>query len=40
VIHTGSAVDVAHVEKAWKQIHDGVMPILNDLNDEDPYLFA
>jgi deoxyribonuclease IV len=22
VIHTGSAVDVSHVEKAWKQIHD------------------
>ena len=38
MIHTGSAVDVAHVENAWKQIHDGVMPILNDLNDEDPYL--
>ena len=38
VIHTGSAVDVNHVEKAWKQIHEGMMPILNALPDDAPYL--
>ena len=38
VIHTGSAVDVNHVEKAWKQIHEGMMPILNALDDDAPYL--
>jgi len=38
VIHTGSAVDVNHVEKAWKQIHEGMMPILNALGDDAPYL--
>lgn len=38
VIHTGSAVDEGHVKKAWKQIHDGMMPILEKLTDEDPWL--
>jgi deoxyribonuclease IV len=38
VIHTGSAVDADHVEKAWKQIHEGMMPILNALGDDAPYL--
>lgn len=38
VIHTGSAVDQAHVENAWKQITKGVMPILKKLKDDDPYL--
>lgn len=38
VIHTGSAVDEAHVAKAWKQISKGVMPILNKLKEDDPYL--
>ena len=38
VIHTGSAVDEAHVETAWRQIHEGVMPILAELRDEDPWL--
>ena len=38
VIHTGSAVDVNNVEKAWKQIHEGMMPILNALGDDAPYL--
>ena len=38
VIHTGSAVDVHDVEKAWKQIHEGMMPILNELDDDSPYL--
>ena len=38
VIHTGSAVDTSHVEKAWKQIHEGMMPILNALNDDSPFL--
>lgn len=38
VIHTGSAVDVANVDKAWKQIHEGVMPILNALDDDAPFL--
>jgi len=38
VIHTGSAVDISHVEKAWKQIHEGVMPILNALSDDAPFL--
>ena len=38
VIHTGSAVDVNHVTKAWKQIHEGMMPILNALPDDSPTL--
>jgi len=38
VIHTGSAVDVDHVENAWKQIHEGMMPILNALKDDAPFL--
>jgi deoxyribonuclease-4 len=38
VIHTGSAVDVSHVEQAWKQIHEGMMPILNALDDSSPFL--
>lgn len=38
VIHTGSAVDVNHVEQAWKQIHEGMMPILNALGEDAPFL--
>jgi deoxyribonuclease-4 len=38
VIHTGSAVDEGHVEKAWKQINKGMMPILEKLKDDDPWL--
>ncbi|CAB4758767.1 unannotated protein [freshwater metagenome] len=38
VIHTGSAVDVDYVDKAWKQIKKGMMPVLNKLTDEDPWL--
>lgn len=38
VIHTGSAVDTNHVEQAWKQIHEGMMPILNALSDNAPFL--
>ncbi len=38
VVHTGSAVEVDYVDKAWKQIKKGVMPVLNKLKDEDPWL--
>jgi deoxyribonuclease-4 len=38
VVHTGSAVDVEYVDKAWKQIKKGMMPVLNKLKDEDPWL--
>jgi len=38
VIHTGSAVDEAHVPQAWKQIKKGVMPILEKLKEDDPFL--
>jgi deoxyribonuclease-4 len=38
VIHTGSAVDATHVDHAWKQIHEGMMPILNALSDDSPFL--
>lgn len=38
VIHTGSAVKEEFVDQAWKQIHNGMMPILENLNDEDPFL--
>lgn len=38
VIHTGSAVDEKHVPTAWKQINKGMMPILNKIKDEDPWL--
>ena len=38
VIHTGSAVDEAHVQNAWKQIKKGVIPVLKKLKDDDPWL--
>jgi deoxyribonuclease-4 len=38
VVHTGSAVDENHVKKAWQQIKKGVIPILNRLKDNDPWL--
>ena len=38
VIHTGSAVKEEFVPHAWKQIHDGVMPILERLEKDDPFL--
>ena len=38
VIHTGSAVDEKHLPTAWKQIHEGMSPVLNALTDEDPWL--
>lgn len=38
VIHTGSAVKEEFVDQAWKQIHDGVLPILERLKDDDPFL--
>ena len=38
VIHTGSAVDESHIDKAWKQINKGMMPVLNKLTDDDPWL--
>lgn len=38
VVHTGSAVDADYVDKAWKQIKKGMMPVLNTLKDEDPWL--
>ena len=38
VVHTGSAVDEGHVDKAWKQISKGMMPILEKLKDDDPWL--
>jgi len=38
VVHTGSAVKEDNVENAWKQIKKGVMPILEALDDDAPYL--
>lgn len=38
VIHTGSAVDENHVQNAWKQIKVGMMPILERLDENDPWL--
>lgn len=38
VIHTGSAVDATNIDNAWRQVHDGVMPILEQLPDDSPYL--
>lgn len=38
VVHTGSAVKEENVATAWKQIKKGVMPILEALDDEAPYL--
>ena len=38
VIHTGSAVKEEFVDHAWKQIHDGVLPILERLKADDPFL--
>ena len=38
VIHTGSAVDEDHLPNAWKQISKGMLPILEKLKDNDPWL--
>ena len=38
VIHTGSAVKEEFVEQAWKQIHDGLLPVLDRLKEDDPFL--
>lgn len=38
VVHTGSAVEAGFIESAWKQIHDGVLPLLDRLGDNDPWL--
>jgi deoxyribonuclease IV len=38
VVHTGSAVDADYVDKAWKQIKKGVMPVLDKLKEDDPWL--
>ena len=38
VVHTGSAVDETHVDKAWKQIAKGVTPILKKLGKDHPPL--
>jgi deoxyribonuclease-4 len=38
VVHTGSAVKEDNVDKAWKQIKKGVMPILEALDDDAPML--
>lgn len=38
VVHTGSAVDAAHVDTAWQQIHDGVLPLLETLPSDAPAL--
>ena len=38
VVHTGSAVNEDFIDKAWKQIHKGMMPILNALTDDAPML--
>ena len=38
VVHTGSAVKEENVANAWKQIRKGVMPILESLDDDAPFL--
>jgi deoxyribonuclease-4 len=38
VVHTGSAVKEDFVDKAWKQITKGMMPILQKLTDDSPML--
>jgi deoxyribonuclease-4 len=38
VVHTGSAVKEDFVDKAWKQINKGMMPILEALSDDAPML--
>lgn len=38
VIHTGSAVDPDYVDRAWKQIHEGMMPVLAALDENSPML--
>lgn len=38
VVHTGSAVNADFVDGAWKQIHDGVLPLLDAIADDGPFL--
>jgi deoxyribonuclease IV len=38
VVHAGSAVDAAHRDVALKLMHEQVMPILDDLDDDDPFV--
>ena len=37
-MHTGSAVQEDYLEKAWQQIKKNVVPILEKLDDDDPWL--
>jgi deoxyribonuclease-4 len=36
VVHAGSAVDAAHRDQALKLMHEQLMPLLDDLDDDDP----
>jgi deoxyribonuclease-4 len=40
VVHAGSAVDAAHREQALKLMHEELMPILDGLDDDDPFLLV
>lgn len=38
VVHTGSCVDEGAVEKALEQVHDGLLPVLDTLDEDSPWL--
>ena len=40
VVHAGSAVDATHRDRALKLLREQLMPILDDLDDEDPLLLV
>jgi deoxyribonuclease IV len=37
VVHTGSAVDPTFLDQAWRQIHEGMMPVLEAIEESDTF---
>jgi deoxyribonuclease IV len=38
VVHTGSCVDEGSLDRAMRQLHEGLLPVLDTLGDEAPWL--
>jgi deoxyribonuclease-4 len=38
VVHTGSCVDETTVDAAWRQVREGLLPLLETLGEDDPWL--
>ncbi len=38
VVHTGSCVDDGTLDAAWRQVREGLLPVLDTLDEDDPWL--